>query len=38
VAAHPDDRIATDTPTFVIADQPFKGTIHDVKLGRAAAR
>jgi hypothetical protein len=38
VAAHPEYRIASDTPAFVIADQPYSGTISNVKLGRAATK
>jgi hypothetical protein len=34
-AANPTYRIATDAVPFVIADQPFRGTVSDVQLGQA---
>ncbi|MDP9281366.1 MAG: hypothetical protein M3P38_04630 [Chloroflexota bacterium] len=34
VTAHPTYRIATDTVSFVIVDQPFRGTVSNVQLGQ----
>ena len=37
-AANPTFKLSTDTVPFVIADQPFSGTVTNVQLGRGPAK